>query len=294
MAANNELGTINDIPAIASLAKSNGIIFHTDAVQYFSKFKLNLTNIDAISVSLHKLTGPIGIGLLILSKQLLKKYKLQSLICGNQQAGLRGGTECAALISTCKPAIIHVFKDRMLKNKKLEKLREFIWQSLVNSYHGITYEDWLQFGPNKFEINENKLENKNLWLEIKKKKIIDPQVDEIKKFKAKSNELFLVRLSPKINSLPNTLLISFVSLKYKFCNGRLKKYLNSKNIDISIGSACNTDSSQSSHVIQALNASKMIKKGIIRISLSDDSELKEAKRFLLEIDKFLKNEKIIK
>lgn len=92
MFANNEIGTIQPIEEIAKIAKENGILFHTDAVQAFAQvpIKVNELGIDMLSASGHKLNGPKGIGFLYIRKGV----KIKSLVHGGQQEkGRRAGTE---------------------------------------------------------------------------------------------------------------------------------------------------------------------------------------------------------
>ena len=64
MAANNEIGTIQPLKEIGEIAKENGVLFHTDAVQAFAHIPINVDemHIDMLSASGHKIHGPKGIG----------------------------------------------------------------------------------------------------------------------------------------------------------------------------------------------------------------------------------------
>ena len=125
MAVNNEIGSRNDIAAIAKIAKKHNIAFHCDCVQLFGKERLNIPRlcIDALSVSFHKFCGPKGLGLLIVSNDLINGYQLKNwpLVFGTQQQGLLGGTEDTASIASGIAALKHTFKDRELKNKRLSE-----------------------------------------------------------------------------------------------------------------------------------------------------------------------------
>lgn len=70
MAANNEIGTIQPLKEIGEIAKKNGILFHTDAVQAYGHIPLDVDalGIDMLSGSGHKLYGPKGIGFLYIRK----------------------------------------------------------------------------------------------------------------------------------------------------------------------------------------------------------------------------------
>ena len=91
MAANNEIGTIQPLKEIGALAKKNGILFHTDAVQAYGHIPLDVDalNIDLMSVSGHKFHGPKGIGFLYIRKGV----RLGAFIHGGaQERARRAGT----------------------------------------------------------------------------------------------------------------------------------------------------------------------------------------------------------
>lgn len=92
MFANNEIGTIEPIREIGMIARENGILFHTDAVQAFGQIPIDVgeLGIDMLSGSGHKINGPKGTGFLYVRKGV----KLKSFIHGGQQErGRRAGTE---------------------------------------------------------------------------------------------------------------------------------------------------------------------------------------------------------
>ena len=91
MAANNEIGTIQDIKTIAARVKAAGAWLHTDAVQAVGKIPLNVEDlgIDYLTMSAHKIYGPKGVGALYVKKG----APLSPLIHGgHQEDGLRAGT----------------------------------------------------------------------------------------------------------------------------------------------------------------------------------------------------------
>lgn len=93
MHANNEVGTIMPIQEIGRLARSKGIIFHTDAVQSFGKIPVNVNDlgVDLLTLSAHKVYGPKGVGVLYLKKG--TRWR-QTLFHGGAQERLRrAGTE---------------------------------------------------------------------------------------------------------------------------------------------------------------------------------------------------------
>jgi cysteine desulfurase len=92
MHANNEIGTIQPIEAVLSIAREHGVLVHSDAVQSFGKIDLDVAKlgVDLLSVSGHKIYGPKGVGALYVRKGVD--------ICpfihgGHQERGIRAGTE---------------------------------------------------------------------------------------------------------------------------------------------------------------------------------------------------------
>ena len=95
MAANNEIGTIQDLKTIADICHKKGTLFHTDAVQAVGHMKLDVKEmgIDMLSMASHKVRGPKGVGALYCRKGIV----LEPLIHGGgQERGLRSGTENVA------------------------------------------------------------------------------------------------------------------------------------------------------------------------------------------------------
>ncbi len=97
MLANNESGVIQDLANIAEMAKRAGSYVHTDAVQALGKIALDFSalNVNAMTISSHKIHGPQGAAALILDKRL---DVLPLLHGGGQERGLRSGTENIAAI----------------------------------------------------------------------------------------------------------------------------------------------------------------------------------------------------
>ena len=97
MMANNEIGSIQDISALASIAHSYGATFHTDAVQAVGHIEIdvNALSVDMLSASAHKFNGPKGVGFLYVRKDTaLAPYASG----GVQEGGMRAGTENIASI----------------------------------------------------------------------------------------------------------------------------------------------------------------------------------------------------
>ena len=136
MTANNEIGTIQHMQAIAETAKEKGIIFHTDAVQAVGaiSFNVDAMGIDAMSVSSHKLYGPKGVGCLFVKDGV----KIQSVISGGkQERGVRGGTQNLPAIVGFGKAIEVAARDLSINNKKIKSLREYFIRRLTETIDDI-------------------------------------------------------------------------------------------------------------------------------------------------------------
>ncbi|WP_247647379.1 cysteine desulfurase family protein [Arthrobacter sp. E3] len=95
MYANNEVGTVQDIPALAAVASDMGVPFHTDAVQAAGWLSLDVRElgVDSLAVSGHKLGAPKGVGLLYLRGGVPCEPLVHG---GGQERGTRSGTENVA------------------------------------------------------------------------------------------------------------------------------------------------------------------------------------------------------
>jgi cysteine desulfurase len=99
MAVNNEIGTVQDLPALGRLVKAAGAAFHVDAAQAGGRLPLDMAQIpaDLLSLSAHKMYGPKGIGALYLRRR--PRMRISALVeGGGQERGLRSGTLPVPLI----------------------------------------------------------------------------------------------------------------------------------------------------------------------------------------------------
>ncbi len=125
MYANNEIGTIEPIKEIGSIAKEHGILFHTDAVQAFGQVPINVDecNIDMLSASGHKLNGPKGIGFLYIRKGV----KIRSFVHGGaQERRRRAGTENVPGIIGLGTAVERAVRTMEERTKKEIELRDYL------------------------------------------------------------------------------------------------------------------------------------------------------------------------
>jgi cysteine desulfurase len=133
MWANNETGVLFPIETLAHIAKSRGVLFHTDAVQAVGKIPIDLSRVpvDLLSFSGHKLHAPKGIGVLYIRKG---TPFTPFIIGGHQEKGRRGGTENVPYIiglgKACEMARKHLVEENRRIRKLRDKLEEGILQSI--------------------------------------------------------------------------------------------------------------------------------------------------------------------
>lgn len=136
MAANNEMGTIQNLRAIGEIAKKHGVLFHTDAVQAFGQIPLSFSEmgIDLLSASAHKLHGPKGIGLLVIRKGVRLPAFLHG---GAQERGFRAGTENVPAIVGFAKAAEEVFATMGEREKRKRELQKLFFRRLLEEVPGI-------------------------------------------------------------------------------------------------------------------------------------------------------------
>jgi len=132
MLANNETGVIQEVSHLSDFAKGKKAISHTDAVQAFGKMEVrfNELEIDAMTLSSHKIYGPQGVGALILNK----RSDIEPLIyVGGQEKNLRSGTEnIAAIVGFGKACqlISESLKASSMRSRELQTTLEFHLKAL--------------------------------------------------------------------------------------------------------------------------------------------------------------------
>ncbi|HYK75050.1 MAG TPA: cysteine desulfurase family protein, partial [Pseudoneobacillus sp.] len=125
MFGNNEVGTIQPIAEIAEMVKQSSAFFHTDAVQAYGIYSVNVNElgIDLLSVSAHKLNGPKGIGFLYVREGLSPAPRLFG---GEQERKRRPGTENVAGIAGFKEAVLLAQKDMEEKQKQYRAFKNLL------------------------------------------------------------------------------------------------------------------------------------------------------------------------
>jgi cysteine desulfurase len=130
MWVNNEIGTMQDVPALAARAKELGVIFHSDAVQAFGKVEIDArsTPFDMLSISGHKIGAPKGIGALFIRRG----TPMEALMFGgSQDSGRRPGTENVAMAVGLACAAELTVAEREEEVRRLGALRDRLEASLL-------------------------------------------------------------------------------------------------------------------------------------------------------------------
>lgn len=137
IAANNEIGVVQDLAGIGAICRRNKVFFHTDAAQMLGKLPLdvNAMCIDAMSVSGHKIYGPKGIGAMYIRRR--PRVRLEPLFSGGgQERGLRSGTVPHPLVvgfgQACAVAESDMDSDDAWTRYLSEKLRVGIQDSIAD------------------------------------------------------------------------------------------------------------------------------------------------------------------
>jgi len=130
MWANNETGTLFPVPEMATLARAQGVLFHTDAVQVVGKVALDIqdTDIDMLSFSGHKLHAPKGIGGLYVRRGVRYRPLLRG---GHQERGRRAGTENSASIVAFGVAAEQAELHLETMSKKVSVLRDKLEKGIL-------------------------------------------------------------------------------------------------------------------------------------------------------------------
>jgi cysteine desulfurase len=123
MYANNEIGAVQPIAQLAAVAHEFGVPFHTDAVQAAAQIPVHFaaSGVDAMTVTAHKLGGPVGVGALILGKSLAPVPVLHG---GGQERDIRSGTLDAPAIRAFAVAAVASAERRLMETKRVTALRD--------------------------------------------------------------------------------------------------------------------------------------------------------------------------
>ena len=138
MHLNNEIGNILPLKKVATLCKEKGAYFHSDTVQSVGHYPINLQEIpvDFITASAHKFHGPKGVGFAFIRKGIV----LHSIITGGEQEkGLRAGTETVHNIAGMEVAFNLCYKNLDKNTEKLKNLKQYFIHQLKHHFPEIVF-----------------------------------------------------------------------------------------------------------------------------------------------------------
>lgn len=241
MAANNEIGTIQPLKEIGQLARESGILFHTDAVQAVGHIPLNVEElqIDLLSASAHKLHGPKGIGILYIRRNV----KLGAFLHGGaQERHRRAGTlNVPAIVGFGKAA--EIANKRLMKAVQVAEKPELSEQTVFGDIVG----ENVECVPVISQLRDH---------------LIDRVLQEIPYSRLNGS---------RENRLPGN-----ASFCFRFIEGEsLLILLDQQGICASGGSACTTGAVDPSHVLMAIGVPQEWAKGVIRLTLSEQTTREE-------------------
>jgi cysteine desulfurase len=138
MLANNEIGSVQPIAAIAEALRGRGIHLHTDAVQAVGKLPVDAhaLGVDTLAFAAHKFRGPKGIGGLYVRDGVELVPLLHG---GGQERGQRGGTEALASIAGMGAAAEHVRRGLDADIARMRALREALREALRRTVAGVVF-----------------------------------------------------------------------------------------------------------------------------------------------------------
>ena len=132
MAVHNEIGVIQPMAEIGAICRERGVYFHTDAAQAVGKIPLdvNSMNIDLLSISGHKVYGPMGIGVLYVRRR--PRVRLEPLFKGGgQERGMRSGTLSTPLCVGMGEACAIAEQELGDEAVRLGRLKDMLYQGVM-------------------------------------------------------------------------------------------------------------------------------------------------------------------
>ncbi len=168
MFVNNEIGVIQDIPAIGEMCRSRGIVFHVDAAQATGKVLVDLQQlkVDLMSFSAHKTYGPKGVGALFVRRKPRVRLEAQ-MHGGGHERGLRSGTLPTHQIVGMGEAFRIAKEEMATENERIRMLRDRLWAGLSKIEQVYLNGDWDRRVPHNLNVSFNFVEGESLIMAIK-------------------------------------------------------------------------------------------------------------------------------
>jgi cysteine desulfurase len=168
MYVNNEIGVVQNIPAIGALCRERGILFHVDAAQATGKVDIDLGKlpVDLMSFSAHKTYGPKGIGALYVRRKPRVRLEAQ-MHGGGHERGMRSGTLATHQIVGMGEAFRLAKEEMHQENTRIRALRDRLWAGLSSMEEVHLNGDLEQRVPHNLNVSFNFVEGESLMMAIK-------------------------------------------------------------------------------------------------------------------------------
>jgi cysteine desulfurase len=168
MYVNNEIGVIQDIPALGEICRSRGIIFHVDSAQATGKLPVDLATlkVDLMSFSAHKTYGPKGVGALFVRRKPRVRIEAQ-MHGGGHERGMRSGTLPTHQIVGMGEAFRLARLEMATDNERIRALRDKLRAGLAEIDEVYVNGDMEQRVPHNLNISFNFVEGESLIMAIK-------------------------------------------------------------------------------------------------------------------------------
>jgi len=168
MYVNNEIGVIQDIPAIGEICRGRGIVFHVDAAQATGKLPIDLAalKVDLMSFSGHKTYGPKGVGALFVRRKPRVRIEAQ-MHGGGHERGMRSGTLPTHQIVGMGEAFRLARLEMATDNERIRMLRDKLWQGISKIEEVHLNGDLERRVPHNLNVSFNYVEGESLIMAIK-------------------------------------------------------------------------------------------------------------------------------
>ena len=168
MYVNNEIGVIQDVPAIGELTRSRGIIFHVDSAQATGKVAIDLSRlkVDLMSFSAHKTYGPKGVGALFVRRKPRVRIEAQ-MHGGGHERGMRSGTLPTHQIVGMGEAFRIAKQEMAAENERIRMLRDRLWKGLSRIEEVYLNGDLDARVPHNLNVSFNYVEGESLIMAVK-------------------------------------------------------------------------------------------------------------------------------
>jgi len=168
MYVNNEIGVIQDIPAIGELCRSKGILFHVDAAQATGKCDIDLRalKVDLMSFSAHKTYGPKGVGALFVRRKPRVRLEAQ-MHGGGHERGFRSGTLATHQIAGMGEAYRLARLEMAAENERIRAMRDRLLAGMSQMEEVFVNGHLERRVPHNLNVSFNFVEGESLIMAVK-------------------------------------------------------------------------------------------------------------------------------